>query len=739
MELIVTHSNTDFDGLAAQLAAHKLYPRAIAVLNYRLRDNVAAFESLYREQLPFVGEDDLPNDSVSRLIVVDMPSAPTLRGLSDARIPTLIIDHHPRDRAPAPHEELLHADVGAVTSLLVERLRVAGVALSQVEATLLLLGIYDDTGSLAFASTRPADLSAAAWLLEQGAQLAAVGEFLRRPLTIAQEQLFYQLQMNAQIEQITGRTVLLAAATVEGDAPQLASLADELLELYRSDVVALAITTGYAGAQIILRASPATLDAGAVARGFGGGGHAAAAAAYVRGHEAAELLPELLAAITRELHPIAANEPADTAHPSDLLHKLTPMVAQRLEQAATLAEQQHNRLFLVGGAVRDLLLERPLIDLDLVVEGDAFALAQAFATATNGRVVSQSSFGTAIVAFDQRDSGLDRPGMIDIAMARTEFYPHPAALPEVSPASLDQDLLRRDFTINTLAIGLNRDDRNTLFDPLGGQHDLAGGLIRVLHDHSFIDDPTRILRGLRLAARLGFVLEAHTASLLREALALDMLRRTSAQRIAAELRLIAAEAQPETVLALLDQVGVLQALHPALGWSAAQTAHVLAARAAAFADAPFEQLLLGVLLAPLDPDVRRALLGHFAPPSEVMRLLHDLELVQHLPQLSAPQLANSALDRLLSGIGAPALRTMQLTLAAPAAARIGLYLDHLRPVATALNGDDLLQLGIKAGPQIGQILRGLRAAKLDGLTPTREDEVAWVVAENRAARTESQR
>ncbi|MBC8164198.1 MAG: DHH family phosphoesterase, partial [Roseiflexaceae bacterium] len=272
MELIVTHSYTDFDGLGAQLAASKLFPRAIPLLSSRLRENVAEFIALFHEHLPFVEEDDLPDEPVSRLIVVDTPHPPALPGLDDEQMPTLIFDHHPRISPPRPHEELIHAEVGAATTILVERLASAGITLSSVEATLMLLGIYDDTGNLSYASTRQQDVAAAAWLLGQGARIAALDEFLRRPLSPEQEHIFHQLDQHGQHLQIEGWSVLLATAHVAGDAPQLSPLAEKLRDLYEPAVTVLAIATGQYGTPVILRANPPLLDAGELARGFGGGG-----------------------------------------------------------------------------------------------------------------------------------------------------------------------------------------------------------------------------------------------------------------------------------------------------------------------------------------------------------------------------------------------------------------------------------------------------------------------------------
>ena len=852
MELIVTHSHTDFDGLGAQLAAHKLFPHALPLLNNRLRDNVAAFVAQYREHLPFVREDELPDQPVSRLIVVDTPEAGALRMLGNQATPTLIIDHHPRSHPPRPHEELIYAEVGAATSMLVERLANAEVTLSVVEATLMLLGIYDDTGNLTYTSTRQQDVAAAAWLLGQGARLEALGEFLRHPLSAEQDRIFQQLDRSIQHIEIGGWNVLLASAQVDADAPQLSSLAEKLRDLYTPAVTALAISTGYHGTQIILRANSEALDVGELARSFGGGGHAAAAAAYVRDRSADALLLSLEQALRRDIRParsaadimsrpvvtapldatiaevdvllvqsghntlpvidavgalkgvitrrdvtnairynrgdapvtrymchsppalaptaaramlhqhlVEADEkqlncvvitdsqrrPIGMITPVDLLRArsgeprneqplgavldqfLPPTLLALLKTAAVVAEERGMSLYVVGGTVRDMLLRRVAGDLDLLVEGDAIALAEALAEQWGSVMHSHAAFGTATLEIGGQTFANPTPDALtlDFITARREFYPAPAALPQVDAASLRDDLRRRDFTINTLAICLNPARYGQLYDFYGGRRDLQRQVIRVLHGLSFLDDPTRILRAARLAARLGFTVEPHTRALIEDALEYAIFERITPQRMFNELRLVLAESDPARVLVLLSAWGVLRALHPELHWNAALANQFAAAQTAAFHDADLDHVELALLLAPLSSAARAEISARFQPPAALQRIIGALDTAQQrLPDLRADALANSTLDRLLHGIGATALRALHLREGGIVAERIDHYLQVLRLTKTELNGDDVLRLGIAPGPAIGRVLAHLRAAKLDGLAPTRADEEAWL-------------
>ena len=243
-------------------------------------------------------------------------------------------------------------------------------------------------------------------------------------------------------------------------------------------------------------------------------------------------------------------------------------VAELINVIARQADEHGVALYLVGGPVRDLLLGRAISDIDFVIEGDAIAFAGDLSRSYGGTIQAHRPFGTAKWRLDARAaaklslSHAVIPDHIDLAMARSEHYAHPTALPLVSPAKIDQDLFRRDFSINALAIQLSPlQEFGRLLDPYEGHPDLRGGLIRVLHDASFIDDPTRILRAARFARRLGFEVEAHTADLMRAAL--PMLGRVTGPRLRNEIDMILLEAHPGDVLLRLRKLGALRSIHSA--------------------------------------------------------------------------------------------------------------------------------------------------------------------------------
>jgi len=281
---------------------------------------------------------------------------------------------------------------------------------------------------------------------------------------------------------------------------------------------------------------------------------------------------------------------------TDLLKTLTPKtnqgarrnLAEKLEKFLpvetlalihTIAEEsavQKLPLYLVGGFVRDLLLERPSLDFDLVVEGDAIALAHSLAKKNGGKVTSHSRFGTAkwflpegmrIATNRVNDAQYSFSlACLDFISARQEFYDHPSALPSVERGSIKLDLHRRDFTINTMALRLDGHHYGELLDPWGGLNDLKGGLVRVLHSLSFLDDPTRMLRAVRFEQRFRFHIEARSLQLMDEAR--PLLEKLSGDRIRHELNLILAETCAVSILKRLAELGLLTAIHPSLAWDA---------------------------------------------------------------------------------------------------------------------------------------------------------------------------
>ena len=387
---------------------------------------------------------------------------------------------------------------------------------------------------------------------------------------------------------------------------------------------------------------------------------------------------------------------------------------RRLAAGRTLLERLADRdgVFLVGGAVRDLLLRFEPGELDLVVEGDALALARRL----GGLVLAHDRFGTCKVQLDGHT--------YDIATARTETYERPGALPDVAPAPLAEDLKRRDFTVNAIAMALDDWRQGTLHALPGALADLDARTLRVIHDRSFLDDPTRLLRLARYAGRLRFAIEGHTRELAGQAIRTGALRTVSGARIGNELRLLAQEREPLEAFAALGDLHIDEAIHPRFGLR--DPAAVRRALA---------------LLAPDGRPDRLVLAGaaEEVPPQELSELLHrlafeaaDRERVVAAaagakPLAAALQRAKTPAEIAAAAAGAvPEL--VALAGGHGAADAAAAWLDDLRHVRLEIDGQDLLAAGVPQGPLIGRALRAALDAKLDGRASGREAELSEALA-----------
>lgn len=424
---------------------------------------------------------------------------------------------------------------------------------------------------------------------------------------------------------------------------------------------------------------------------------------------------------------------------SEMIDGLPQGAITLLQAVAELAAEMGARVALVGGVVRDLALGLPLDrDLDLLIQGNVATLARRLAERVGGRVTAHhDAFGTATVLLHAA-RGTGGISMLDLAGARTEIYTHPGALPTVQPATLEEDLARRDFSVNAIALeidcvrfsyGSSPAKAARLLDPYSGMDDLRVGMMRVLHLRSFLDDPTRILRGLRLATRLHLRFDDEAQHLIHEALSQHMFGQISPDRVRNEFCLMLEEPRPDAVLRLADQLGITDHLVPSLQFTPALAARMDAAlHAAPLSERISSSLLtLGVLTYDLASEQREALISRYRLPGEASRLLWELAALQAIrDDLDRPVIQSSVLDRALQPFGETTLAVVRIAEPGMVAEAIDRYLEHLRPTATLLNGRDLIALGLQPGPQIGSLLTSLRAAQLDLPLKTRQDAEAWV-------------
>ncbi|MBM3145107.1 MAG: CBS domain-containing protein [Chloroflexi bacterium] len=887
MRIILTHEQTDFDGLASLLGAYLIDERATPILPRRINRNVRGFITLYGVELPFVDPRDFRADSIESVCLVDTQSLVSVKGMGD-ETPIKVIDHHaPREDAPK-NWEIITDETGANTTLFVEAIQERHIQLSTVQATLLLLGIYEDTGALTYSRTTPRDARAAAYLLEEGANLSIANDFLNHPLSVEQQYIYDQLREAAQHLNIHGHLVIVAAGSAQDMDEELSSIAHKLRDLLDPDALFLIINIR-GGVQLICRSTSDNIDVARIALHFGGGGHPRAAAGLIKNRSAEEIYSELIELLPELVqHPIRVSEimsrapqiltpdapveealqrmqrygyegypvvengaivglltrravdraishklkltasslmnPGDAhVHPdqsiehlqnvmtdtgwgqipvverdshtiigivtrTDLLKILTTKaprpgylnLSEKLKQAlpparlsllaaiAEIAQEQRAALYIVGGFVRDLLLERPSLDFDLVVEGDAIALAQAVSARFGGRVTTHKRFGTAKWFISGQRPALSRspdrsvgsvegsmvgeqlapatdaplppssiacedlPDTLDFISARTEFYTHPTALPTIEHGSIKLDLHRRDFTINTLAMRLDGRHYGELHDYWGGLNDLHKGNIRALHSLSFVDDPTRMLRAVRYEQRYHFQIGKRTLELLLEAR--PLLDRVSGDRIRHELDNILDEDNASQMLTRLDELGLLKVIHKDIIWNE----HIAGQIAALEPDPPPEefwriglelrgarlkkalaylQWLIPIPIYRIQGVIKRLKLPR--PLAESIRaaclIWHELpDLVDQKPSLIASRLAKTP---------ALAIYGIHQTTDDPKARQtLEDYARKWKSVSPHTTGHDLHALGLPPGPTYKQILDDLRNAWLDGEVNTLKGE-----------------
>jgi tRNA nucleotidyltransferase (CCA-adding enzyme) len=384
---------------------------------------------------------------------------------------------------------------------------------------------------------------------------------------------------------------------------------------------------------------------------------------------------------------------------------------QEVFEAVQAVSHPFEGVYLVGGAVRDVLMGEPNFDVDIAVEGDGIAFGRALARALGGRVVPHEKFGTAIVLYGDG-------GRVDVATARTEFYDHPGALPTVEQASIRQDLYRRDFTINAMAVSLKGADFGRLVDYFGGGRDLAAGVVRVLHNLSFIDDPTRIFRAVRYETRYGFHMDAHTVGLARACVEMDLVGELSGARVRDELQALLSEERVGDSVRRLAELGVARAIHPHL---------------AADEDAVSLIEELDHLRASHAPEapawrVRLAALARGLGSTEILGLGEQLKLRRRDAERIADAITVAPrLRELAASTRKPAELWARVAPHDPDGALLALagskgkarkrlerYFEELRGVRLEISGGDLAELGLGESPQVGQVLEELRRRKLNG-------------------------
>ncbi len=952
MDLVLCHTTADFDALGAAVGLCVLHPGTRIVLTGGCHPTVRDFLALHRDEYPLIERRSVNPQQIRSIAIVDASTRDRLGKAAEwLDLPQLneigLFDHHLEAHSDIPATVTQIEAVGATTTLIVEKLREKTsppLRLEPSEATVMALGIHVDTGSLTFEGATARDANALAWLMEQGASLRVIAEYVEPGLSAQLQDLLKEALNNLRSETVHGNSVAWVLLTTDDFVPGLSSLASRLLDLTETDALLLGNVYKFGDKQnsqnsdrnfpespvsnrltIIGRSRIDNTNLSTLFKPLGGGGHASAASLALRdvdpvltlnqlasslkaqiphpptarelmsspvrsirpdtsvgearrillryGHSGLSvvdkgdrlagiisrrdidialhhgfshapvkgymtpqlktitpdtLLPEieslmvtydigrlpvlenglLVGIVTRtdvlrELHQQKARDTENNAelsyyHQPESVEQLlrsgiSPELWQLLSIAANMCNKRGWQLYIVGGAVRDLLLatddQLVLADIDLVVDGDARSgnsgagvelaseLQKLYPTA---RLDVHGQFQTAAL-FWNKDSPFGSL-WLDIATARTEFYAYPAANPEVEASSIRQDLYRRDFTINALAVRLGVPHSGELLDFFGGLLDLESKQIRVLHANSLIEDPTRIYRAVRFAVRLGFTIEPQTEGYIRHALASGIYDRIQGEngrapaletRLKSELKYILQAPYWQVALQMLGDLQALRCIHPTLDldkslWHQLRLLERflhrrkfgngfrngfngckgLMLKEATIPNSPSPipnsqfpipnsqfpiinipdwQMRLEVLIASLAPEYRGKVATNLQLPVESIKRLQELsacnhELLERLPKCELP----SQLVLLLRNYELPMLIAIALQSPRSIRHQIWEFFTKWVNVTPPLNGNDLKALGYQPSPGFKLMLDDLLAARLDGHLGDRTSAISFL-------------
>jgi tRNA nucleotidyltransferase (CCA-adding enzyme) len=868
-KVITTHINADFDALASMIAAQKLYPEATLVFPGSQEKNIRNFflhSTSYIFNSTKMKKIDLAH--VKMLILVDTRQKSRIGNFAqlvdNENVEIHIYDHHIDSEDDIRGEIEVIRHTGSTTTILADILKERGIDISPDEATIMCVGIHEDTGSFTFPSTKPEDLLATAWLIQQGANLNLVSDMLTKELTAEQVWLLNDLTKSAKTLLINGVEIVISKVISEDYIGDFAFLVHKFMDMENLSVV-FALAQMEDKIYLVARSHVEDVNVAEIALAFGGGGHPQAASATIKNKTLIQVERSLQALLRSRVNPQKKatdmmSSPAIHIHPDQPINKaattmtkyninvllviddkdhlkgyitrqivekavyfglghirvkeymniefssVTPdaplgkvqdlIIKNKLRilpvlkenrvvgvitrtdlmnilvggpvipdflygsrhvshfekqknMAAMLRERLPRKLiklfkdigniadilgynvFIVGGFVRDLFLRQENLDVDIVVEGDGIKFAHEFSQHHEVRVRSHRKFGTAVLVFPDGFK-------MDVATARMEYYESPAAPPIVEESSLRMDLLRRDFTINTLAIQLNKSKYGVLVDHFAGQKDIREKVIRVLNNLSFVEDPTRVLRAIRFEQRFGFKTGKLTLALIKNAVKIDCFKGLSGRRLYLELKLLLMEQDPLQAIRRMNDLNLLPVvISPEIKFTKSlkvlleETREIIAWFNRLYLEEPYEpwKVYWYGLTSSLDADSlhrlairmqmgnqeRRELIWESNVTDDVLEKLHRVDSYDNYDLYT---LLNHYDTEIL-------LFLMAKTRSEKVKRRISHFFTKLRGTRIILKGADLKDMGFKPGPLYKDIFESILKARLNNVISTKEEEVEF--------------
>jgi len=870
MEIIVTHLASDFDSFSGMVAAKKLYPEAEIVMPSSINQNVREFILLHEEKLPSIKEiSDINLARVKRVIVIDTRIASRLGPIQEIinkkDIEKITIDHHKKTKEDIAGAVNYYRNVGSTTTIIVNEIMEKNLPVSQFEATLFALGIYEDTGNFTYLNTTHSDLDAVSFLLRKNANIYVISKFLNLPLNKKQHDLLEKLILNSRTIKVNEREILISHSRTKNYIEGLSVLTRKLGLIEEKNIVFCWVKMKDK-IYIVGRSDDTDIDVSGILAVFKGGGHRLAASAVVRDLEFEEIEKLLTETLRKKIkkpvlvknimtYPVRViNENESISYSNDILKKyghtgipivddkglLTGIITRKdLDKAAkhglshapvkgfrsgeiitagpnstiesiqrlmiengigripivsrkkivgivtrkdiirflnyrdeenkirknkyieksdfesesdnkfsdinlmerinilfskdivkilyrisALAREDKNKVFLVGGMVRDIILNKPNIDIDIVVEKDGISFSNRLAERLGAKIWTHKKFKTSVIVLDNKSH-------IDVATARIEYYEKPAALPDIEEGSIRQDLYRRDFTINSMAVSLNKENMGALIDYFGGLRDIKKKRIKVMHKLSFIEDPTRIFRAVRFEQRFGFKIDIQTESLIRHAIENNIITKLTGVRIRDELIAIVEEEKPWKPLKRLFDYEALKKI-----------------KIDTEIDLKFQKKIkeiieqYNIIRDFYEDEMKQwriifALLLQGKSKNEIQSWCAEMkvkkkdtfliicfieEKAKIIEKLKSKFLSNSEIYDILKSVP-PELMVFAATFKGIIKKRVYKYISDLKDQKLNIDGDDLIKMGCNPSRDVGFLLDELLKMKLDGIIKNRDDEI----------------
>ncbi|GAF13585.1 tRNA nucleotidyltransferase [Bacillus sp. JCM 19046] len=810
MEIILSHQNLDFDGLASIVAAKKLNPSAVAAIAFTQSPDVQAYLDLYIDSFSLVNYKQVNWETVKSILFVDTSSTKRagIDHLVHKDVHMEYLDHHTQ------------AEAGANITLFVSKLRSKNIDISPMEATLFGLGLYSDTGCFSFPTTHAADLQAAAYLLEKGMDLTIVTSYLHQP--VAKNPLFEPLLSALKVKTINGQSIGISTCVHPTYVAGVSAVVEELHSLYQLDATIICCQLSK-HTYIIGRARPSVIDLNQLFALFEGGGHPQAASAQIKNQQLDIVYQQLQTALPNHIisDPLVTTImtwPVQTVYDTDLIeeawtqllknghssfpvvdelqtmvgiiskadlikakqlgHEHSPVEAvmktkvitlaqtdtikmaheklahhhigrlpvideknkvvgivtrtnliqqsffepslvppttieayfgstyQLLKSIGFIADELRQSVFLVGGVVRDLFMQKKHTDLDLTVEGDAIAFAEELAVRFGGSVKAYHSFFSATWS---TPSGKE----IDVASCRKEYYKSPGALPDVHKTSIYEDLARRDFTINAVALFINQSRFGELVDLYNGQEDINSRHIRILYPLSFVEDPTRIFRAVRFSLRLAFTLDLNTRKAAKAVG--SAIKQISPQRVLQELTKYENEDMLLAGFQALEDLDVWYSLFQKR-LTAKATQFMQSLEKHHLKKAPFFLLAFAY-----ETNCLNEVSRFFITKKDQQLLKEITAIIEHhhtadsLNQMHLTFKTFSGDALLFYGLANSAEKKLILN-----------YLEKRSHLDPLLTGNDLIELGYQPGPHFSEWLVDIEGMQLEGQIRSKEDAIAWL-------------